>query len=218
MCNQGGPGSVNKLLWFSSCLCAIRISGSSSLGVNKAEMLWGNILPVRWWLQRSGDFWSMSHAIDLNLAEAYLALFLRTYSRPLFGNLSLWDISLPRVGKRISLALKTTFKKLDGNAACNLETWEIICKFHFYKSNWHSFSFSAIGPNDPLPGKNIIFLAAMPVPVPSLLKAYEAFKKGKSSSANQRTDYCSEVGWQVSLQINILPMHIYGLESQVLTL
>ena len=155
---------------------------------------------------------------DLNLAEAYLALFLRTYSRPLFGNLSLWDISLPRVGKRISLALKTTFKKLDGNAACNLETWEIICKFHFYKSNWHSFSFSAIGPNDPLPGKNIIFLAAIPVPVPSLLKTYEAFKKGKSSSANQRTDYCSEVGWQVSLQINILPMHIYGLESQVLTL
>lgn len=39
-----------------------------------------------------------------------------------------------------------------------------------------------------------------------------------SSSASQRNDHCSEVGWQVSLQINILWLHMYDLESQVLTL
>lgn len=48
--------------------------------------------------------------------------------------------------------------------------------------------------------------------------ALKAGGGGEGSSASQGSDYCSEVGWQVSLQINILWMHIYGLASQVLTL
>lgn len=80
------------------------------------------------------------------------------------------------------------------------------------------FSLSAFGTNGHNAWKGNSFSDYRCLHLSHHFPAYEAFKNEKSGSASQRNDYCSEVGWQVSLQINILSMHIYGLESQVLTL
>lgn len=84
----------------------------------------------------------------------------------------------------------------------------LLVNFIPCKSNSHSVSFSAFGPK----GHNARTGSS------SSNCRRCGFQKGENRSASQRTDHCSEVGWQVSLQINILPMHIYGVESQVLTL
>lgn len=91
----------------------------------------------------------------------------------------------------------------------------ILCKYNLY-----SFisPLSAFGTNDHNAWKGNSFCDCRCLHLSHPFPAYVAFKNGKSGSASQRNDYFSEVGWQVSLQINILSMHIYGLESQVLTL
>lgn len=78
------------------------------------------------------------------------------------------------------------------------------------KSSFHSFSFSALGPKGRSVWKGNSFSNCSFLCLSYHFLAYVAFKKGKNSSASQRTDYCSEVGWQVRLQINILLMHIYA--------
>lgn len=86
------------------------------------------------------------------------------------------------------------------------------------ENDLHSFSFSAFGPKGHKAQKGNRLSNGGGLCLSHHFPACVAFKGKESSSSSQRSNYCSEVGWQVSLQINILWLHIYGLESQVLTL
>lgn len=125
VCNQGGPDSVNRLFWFLSCFCAILLSMNFSLVVNQAHISPEETLSSSFggfW--RGGDFWNLSHAIDLNFAEAYCVLFLNTCGRPLFWDYLCTLFLCHKFKKESDWLQKNVFKKLDGNATRNLEKSE----------------------------------------------------------------------------------------------